>query len=386
MTNKVILYMATYPPRECGIATYTEDLCNAMDDKFNPKIESKIVAMDHNALNHTYPDKVIFNIDQDNIQEYINVAKEINEMESVKLLNIQHEFGIFGGYYGEHLLEFIKVLNKPFVVTFHTIVPENVSKSRTRKRVLQEIAKKAAKIIVLNKLAIDILKKDYGVDDSKIVVIHHGIHDVPFENSIKEKRNLGYDDKIVLSTFGFVSWHKGYEHVIDALPPVVKKFPNVLYLIIGGIHPKKRMKYGDKYLKFLKNRVNKLGLEENVVFINNYLPLNEILRYLKATDIYICHTNATGQIVSGTLSYAMGTGRAVISSPFLHANEILTPERGIIVKESMNPSLFTNAIIKLLSDPDLRNKMAKNSYEYTRHMTWSNVAIFHMKVFQEYLS
>ena len=384
MTNNVILHIATYPPRECGIATYTQDLVTAMDNKFNPQIESKIIAMDHNALNYNYPDKVIFNINQDNIEEYINVAEEINEMGSVKLVSIQHEFGIFGGYYGKYLLKFIEVLNKPYVVTFHTIVPDSISINDARKRIVQMIAKKARYVIVLNKLAINILKEDYGVDDSKIVVIPHGIHDVSFEYNAKEKEKLGYKDKLLLTTFGFIRKSKGIENVINALPEVVDKFPDVLYLIIGEIHQNNRSK-GESYLEFLKNKVNELNIQKHVKLINNYIALNEIISYLKATDLYLCSTKNKGQIVSGTLAYAMGCGRAIVSTPFLHAKEIVSPQRGIIVEDFNNPKLFTNAIIKLLSNPSLRKKMGKNAYEYTRHMTWSNVAESHMNVFKEYL-
>ena len=272
-----MLFMGTYPPRECGIATFTQDLSTAMDKKFNPKLKSKIVAMDFPGLNYNYPDEVILNINQDNIQEYINVARKINETDSIKLVNIQHEFGIFGGYYGKHLLKFVETLNKPMIITLHTIVPESISKSNTRKRVLQEIVKKAKQVIVLNKLGINILEKDYEIDVSKVVVIPHGIHDINYEESINEKIKLGYENNIILSSFGFVSRHKGYEYIIDALPQVIKKFPNVIYLIVGGIHPKHYLKEGNKYLMFLKNKVKVLGLEKNVEFTEKYEPLNNII-------------------------------------------------------------------------------------------------------------
>tara|TARA_B100000315_G_C14531763_1_gene566548 strand:+ start:347 stop:1537 length:1191 start_codon:yes stop_codon:yes gene_type:complete len=375
--------MSTFPPRECGIATFTQDLCHAMDQKFNPKVKSKIVAMDSNASGSLkYNEDVILNINDSNVQDYIDAAEKINGMEDVKVVSIQHEYGIFGGYYGEYLIKFVEILNKPIFVTFHTIVPDNISTSATRKRVLQVLAKKATQIIVLNKMAIDILKTDYNIDNSKIVVIPHGIHQVPFESSSHEKIKFGYENRLVLSTFGFLSRHKGYEHIIDSLPGVIEKFPQVLYLIIGGIHPSKFIKEGDSYLRELKDKVQALGLQKHVIFIDRYVPLDELFRYLKATDLYLCHTNSEGQIVSGTLAYAMGCGRAVISTPFLHAKEIVTSDCGIIVDEFKRPTLFAKAIITLLSDPELLGKMGKNAYENTRPMVWSNVAELYMDFFK----
>jgi len=380
-----ILYMCTFPPRECGIATFTQDLTTAIDNKFNPAIKSKILAMNHKGIcADNYPKNVIFQLDDDNIQAYADLAKNINKNDKIKLVNIQHEFGIFGGWYGEYLLNFIEALNKPFVVTFHTVVPDIIEKKDSRKRIVQTIAKKAKKIIVLNRLAINILKNDYDVDESKITVIPHGIHDIPYENSIKEKTKLGYKNKTILTTFGFIRSSKGFEYLIDALPGVVDKFPNVLYLIVGGVHPTKIGKGGITYLKFLKNRVKKLGLQENIKIIDRYVSLEEVLQYLKATDLYLCHTKYGGQIVSGTLAYAMGCGRPVISTPFLHSKEALLPNMGILAK-SQNPKSFEKAIIKLLSNPRLMAEMGKNAYKYTRHMTWRNVADSYMEVFSKFL-
>jgi len=377
--------MGTYPPRKCGIATFTKDLVTAMDEKSNPAIKSKILAMNYSVAPIKYPRKVIFQLNQEDVQGYIDVAEKINKTDEIKLVNIQHEFGIFGGYYGAYLLKFVETLKKPLIVTFHTVVPHIAHKSNTRKKIVKAIAKKAKRIIVLNKLAIDILREDYDIDDSKIVVIPHGIHAIAFENSIKEKTKLGYKDRIVLTTFGFIRNSKGYEYVIDALPKVVDAFPNVLYLIVGETHPVIRSKKGESYIMFLKSRVKKLGIQGNVRFINSYVTLDEVLGYLKATDLYLCPTVSFGQIVSGTLAYAMGCGRAVVSTPFLHAKEVVTRDRGIVVDEFKNPKLFSDAIIEILSNPSLKDKMEKNAYANTRHMVWDNVAESYMNVFKEYM-
>lgn len=381
-----IAFLSTYHSRQCGIATFTKNLTDALNKKYSDSVKLEMIAMDNfESESLSYPKEVIFRIRENVINDYILAAKKINNNKDIKLVNIQHEFGIFGGYFGGKLLKFVENLKKPIILTLHTVVPKKIHKNNTRKKIVQAIAKKVNCIIVLNPLAIKILKKDYGLPNSNIIVIPHGIHKIPFESSEKEKIKLGYKNKIVLTTFGFIRKSKGLEHIIDSLPKVVNKFPNVLYLIIGEVHSRHRAK-GESYLKFLKNRAKELGIQNNVKFINKYVRLNELIRYLKATDLYLCSTTSKGQIVSGTLAYAMGCGRAVISTPFLHAKQDITQDRGIVLKDFKNPDLFSDAIIKILLNPSLKKKMEKNSYKYTRHMLWSNVADSYMDVFEEYLS
>ncbi len=376
-----IMYMSTFPPRECGIATFTKDLVTAMDKRFNPKIKSKITAMNNNCTNiYNYPENVMFQISDTNIHEYAEVAEKINKTDSIKIVNIQHEFSIFGGRKCRYLIHFIEALNKPFVVTFHTVLPDPDDQIR---KVVQSIARKAACLIVMNNLAIDILRNDYGLNN-EIIVIPHGIHPVDFNTSVKAKTGLGYKDRVILTTFGMINPHKGIEHVISALPDVIKKFPDVLYLIIGETHPYERKKRGEKYRNFLEKKVKESGLQEHVKFYNKYVKLNEIIKYLEATDIYIAPSLNQKQITSGTISYAMGSGRVVISTPFLHAKDAVTPEMGLLV-EFNNPKSFSDAIIKILSDPLLKQEMEKNAYSYTRDATWPNVAESYMNIFKEYL-
>jgi glycosyltransferase involved in cell wall biosynthesis len=298
-----ILYMATFPPRECGIATFTKDLTKAIDKKYSPKIKSKILAMNRSGISiYNYPKNVIFQIDDTNIQEYIDVAKEINKTDAIKLVSIQHEFGIFGGENGSYLISFLEILNKPTIVTFHSVLP---NPNDRLKKVVQAIAKKVACIIVMTGKGIEILREDYNIT-TDIVVIPHGIPSVTFDKNIKEKSKIGFEDKIILSSFGLISSGKGYEYVIDALPEVVKKFPNVLYLILGQTHPIVRKQEGEKYRNSLETKVKELGLQNNVKFYNKYLKLSGIIRYLKASDIYISSSINPNQITSGTLVYAMG--------------------------------------------------------------------------------
>ena len=379
--DPTVLYVATYPPRECGIATFTRDISEAMDKRFSPSIKSRILAMNNNGTNiYNYPKKVVMQISDTEIADYLGVAEMINNSDEIKLINIQHEFGIFGGEYGEFLLPFLEIVNKPIVITFHSILP---SPDEKLKRVVQEIAKRVSAIIVMTRKGVEILQEDYDVN-SKIYIVPHGIPAVTFESQEKEKRNLGLENKIVLLTFGMLSPGKGYEHVIKALPEIVKKEPNILYLIVGETHPLVRKGEGEKYRNFLERKVKKLGLQKYVKFYNKYVTLSEIVSYIKASDIYLCTPDNPNQITSGTLVYAMGCGRSVVATPFIHAKDIVTENRGRLV-EFKNPDSIKNAILELLVEPQKRREMEKNAYYYTRHMIWPNVAMAYGRIFREIL-
>jgi len=374
-----ILYMGTYPPRECGIATFTRDLAMNMNKKF-PGIKSKILALNNGISIYNYPEEVIFQINDLESQDYIDIAKKINDLDEIKLVNIQHEFGIFGGKHGNYLIPFLETLTKPVVTTFHTVLPNPDEK---RKRIVQLIAEKSTHLVVMAHKAVEILRDGYGLT-TNIVVIPHGIPTVPFISSAEGKAKTRYKDRLIISSFGMMNPGKGYEYVIDALPKVIEEFPNILYLIIGETHPLVRKKEGERYRNFLEKKVRELGIKDNVKFYNKYAKLSGITKYLKATDIYISPSINPDQIVSGTLSYAMGCGRPVVSTPFLHAKEIVNPERGTLV-EFNNSESFADAVLQLLSNPSLRERMGKNAYSYTRHMIWPNVALSYVGVFEKYL-
>lgn len=375
-----ILYMGTFPPRECGIATFTKDLTNAMDKKFSPLIKSKIAAMNKNATSvYNYPEDVLFSIDDSNIQEYIDAAKKINKIDDIKIVNIQHEFGIFGGDYGNYLIPFLEILDKPVIITLHSILPDPDEKL---KKVVQSIAKNTSCFVVMAKKAVELLREDYGIDND-ITVVHHGIPSVSFCSNKSEKKKIGYGDKILLSSFGMMSSGKGYETVIESLPQVIKRFPNILYVIIGATHPVVRKNEGESYRNFLEKKVKDLGLQKNVKFYNKYVSLGEIINYLKASDIYICSNNDPNQIVSGTLAYAAGCGKATISTPFPHAKEVLENGRGFLA-EFKEPDSFAKRILSLLSDKQLKREIEGRLYSYSRHMTWPNVAMAYTKLFDRY--
>jgi len=376
-----IVCLATFPPRQCGIATFTADLTNAIDQMFGPSVKSKIIAMNLTEVSHfPYPNKVIFQISQPCEEDYVNAANKLNHLKEVKLVNIQHEFGIFGGEYGSHLLLLLKKLQKPVVTTFHTVLPALDEKMRY---IVQAIMKYSKGIIVMTHASKEILKKDYGLDSDRIQVIPHGIHHVPYRTSEHTKSALGFSGKLILSTFGLLNPSKGIEYVIEALPPVVKKFPNARFLIAGVTHPVVLEQEGETYRNFLTKKVHQLGLSNYVSFYNTYFNINKLLRFLEATDVYLSTSLNPNQAVSGTLSYALGSGRSVISTAFAQAKQDITSEVGILV-DFKNPQAFTEAIIKLISNHELCLQMGKNAYFRTRHMTWENVAHSYMKYFSQF--
>jgi len=378
--NGSILFMGTFPPRECGIATFTKDLSSAVQKRFGPKIKASILAMNKSTSNmYNYPQEVSYQVDDSDLENYIWVAKRINSNDSIKLVNVQHEFGIFGGENGKNIIPFLEIVNKPVITTFHSIVP---GPDKKKKKIVRFIGKKSVCVIVMNNTAVKILRNDYGLKGD-IAVIPHGIPSVKFESNHRYKAALGFGDKTVISSFGLMNPGKGYEHVIDALPGLIKKFPDLLYIIIGETHPVVRMQEGEKYRNFLHEKVRDMGLGSHVKFYNKYVTLAEIIKYLKASDIYVCSAIDRNQITSGTLVYAMGCGRAVVSTPFLHAAEYVTPDKGLLADFGDSQS-FEDAISRILTNPELKSNMEKNAYAFTRSMTWPNVAISHMKLFDAY--
>jgi len=376
-----IVCLATFPPQQCGIATFTADLTNAIDQMFGPSVKSKIVAMNLTEVSHLpYPDKVIFQVSQLSEKDYIDAANKLNQLEEVKLVNIQHEFGIFGGVNSAHLLLFLEKLRKPVITTFHTVLPAPDEKMRN---IIQAIMKYSKGIIVMTLSSKEILERDYGLNPERIQVIPHGIHHISYKTSKHAKSIFGFSGKLILSTFGFLSPGKGVEYVIEALPKVVEKFPNVRFLIAGVTHPVVLEQEGETYRNFLTKKVHELGLNKYVSFYNTYFDVNKLLQFLEATDVYVSTSLNPNQAVSGTLSYAMGSGRPVISTAFAQAKEDITDEVGILV-DFKKPPAFTDAIIKLLGNDQLRLQMGKNAYFRTRHMTWGNVAHSYMKYFSQF--
>ena len=381
--DDAICFLGTYPPRECGIATFTRDLSHAIEKKFFPHLRSKIIAMNNNGVNiYNYPSKVIYQISDTERYQYKKIAEKINRNDSIKIISIQHEFGIFGGDYGKYLLDFLDVVRKPVIITFHSILP---NPEKTRRKVVRAIAEKVWEIVVMTKKGEEILRKEYELT-TPIRVIPHGIPVVSYESQNNMKDKLGYKDKILLVSFGMISRGKGYEYVIEGLPEAVKKYPNLVYLIVGATHPIVRKDEGESYRNFLDKKIKELKLTDNVKFYNKYVELKEIVQYLKAADVYVSSTLTPEQVTSGTLAYAMGCGRATISTPFLHAQDMINSERGMLLEGFNNSKGFTDAILKMLDNKNFRKDIEQNSYEYTRHMTWPNVALSYGNLIKDYIA
>lgn len=373
------LYVSTYIPRECGIATYTKDLTNAIN-LLNPYYLADIIAIDDEHLGGkklSYPWEVKYKIDQNNLKSWLNAADYINQ-SGAEVVVLQHEFGIYGGPQGEMIIPFVEAIKKPIVVTFHTVIPQPSEQYRT---IVSRLGARANAIVVMVNTAVTRLVKDYGLDEAKIVVVPHGVPDIPFTPSAVAKKELSLGDDNIIMSFGLVSRGKGYEHVVEALPAILKKHPSTKFLILGETHPVILRQEGESYRESLQKRAEELGVADALVFVNRYLDLEEIVDYLKATDIYITPFINLDQITSGTLSYAVGAGRACISTPYLYAQEVLDGNRGMLVPPS-DGSAIAAAAIELLDNPKKRLEIAKKAYAYGRNMIWPSVALRHLDLFE----
>ena len=376
-----VVYLSSFPPRECGIATFTADLTGALDNLLETVIDSRIAAMNTDAVSrYHYPREVIFQINPYSEQDFINTAEKINKTDDIKLVNIQHEFGLFGGKYGSYIVSFLDVLKKPSIVTFHSTLP---SPNPELHNVVRLIAEKSNALIAMTSRSKEILIKDYEIDEKKVSVILHGIHSVPYSPSAKFKSVLGFSKKTILLTFGLLSRGKGIEYVLESLPQAVKTYPNLMYIVLGVTHPNVLKEEGESYRNSLIQKVRELKLSSHVSFYNEYVTLDKLLQFLKAADIYISTSLDPNQAVSGTLSYALGSGRPVISTPFAQATEIITPQSGLLVNFKDSAS-YTESLLNLLKDPLRREQLGKNAYFRTRNMTWDNIALEYSKLFSKY--
>ncbi|NTU98442.1 glycosyltransferase [Candidatus Falkowbacteria bacterium] len=380
-----IMYVSTFPPRECGIATFTQDLTNAIDREFAPEIKSKIVAMNKNGTSlYNYPPKTAVQINDDDLEDYIVAANEINNSSEIKLVNIQHEYGIYGGEWGEFILPFMELIKKPIVLTMHTVLPNPDDWDEREKliKITQKIAEKAERIVVMTNSASKLLQTLYNVPAEKIVVIPHGVHHIAFPSKTKSKKKLNLEGRTVLSTFGMLNRDKGIEYAIEALPKIVAKHPSVVYLVLGATHPVVRKEEGEVYRNKLVNLVKKLQLEDHVKFYDKYLSLDELIDFLKATDIYVSPTLNPLQAVSGTISYALSCACPIVATANQYAKDVINHERGVLVKFKSAKSI-EKALFEVLEDEKMRKEMKKNAYFYSRHMTWQNVALSYFKTFNE---
>jgi glycosyltransferase involved in cell wall biosynthesis len=362
--------IGTFPPRECGIGTFTKNLYHAILNKYQKSgngYESFVVALNDHDLNYDYPEHVKHIIRQERQEDYIQAVKYIN-LSGADLCILEHEFGIFGGQNGVYILPLLHRLEVPLIVTLHTILK---NPSYNEKAVLQEICKMAHKIVVMTNKAIEFLENIYNVPSEKIAFIEHGVPDIQY-NPEKTKKEFKLDNKHVLLTFGFIGRNKGIETVIKALPGLIEKHPNILYIILGKTHPNVLRHSGEEYRVFLMRLVKSLQLEKHVTFLNEFLEVEELFKYLSASDIYITPYLNESQITSGTLSYAIGVGSAVVSTPYWHAAELLEDGKGRLF--NFNDSIELTAILaELLDKPHKLLELKKKAYDYGREITWSKI-------------
>ena len=367
-----IAFLSTYPPRECGLATFTEDLITALDNV--GVIDTNVIAV-NNMENHAYDSKVIAGIGQHTRGDYLKAARKLNDSD-IDLLVIEHEYGIFGGEHGEYILDLIDNLEIPVVTTLHTILSEPDLKQRL---IINSLGKKSAKIVTMAQNTKYLLQSVYGVDPCKIEVIHHGVPKKLIQSRESLKKKYGYENMQIISTFGLIGPGKGIELGIKAVSKVVKENKDILYLILGQTHPALKEE-GISYRNKLEELVEKLNLGENVKFINKYLSKDEIIQYLQLSDIYLTPYMEKDQAVSGTMAYAVGYGKVIVSTPYLYAKEMLADGRGLLA-EFNNPDSMADCIKYIIQNPDKKARMERNTIKIGRTMYWDKVAKRYTEMF-----
>ena len=378
-----IHFMSSYPPRECGIATFTKDLVTAIESKKNPGIDCKIAAVNESLYStYNYPKEVNIQIDQDDQESYLIAAEKLNKSKRSRVICLQHEFGLFGGDYGEYIIPFLEELEKPVVTTFHSILPGDPDIERQRKYVVKKICQNCDKVVSISGYGKEILQSKYHIAEHKIAVIPHGVPTVPFRETEKAKKELGLQGKKVLSTFGLMDRRKGIHFAIRAMPRIIEENPEAIYLVIGETHPVVRKHQGERYRNYLRSLVKKLGLKDHVKFENRFLALNELCKYLQATDVYLTPYYDPQQVSSGTLAYAVGSGTACVATPFLYAKDVLRHGRGMIVKFKSSRCM-AEAVNKVLSNRKLRLRLERNAFNYTKGWHWTEIGKGYIDLFNQ---
>jgi glycosyltransferase involved in cell wall biosynthesis len=362
-------------PRACGIATFTYDLAEAVFHVSDKYRSSVIAAMNDRPEGYDYPDRVKVEIDVDDPYDFALAAEYLNEYCSV--ISLQHEFGIFGPQWGENVLQLLKWLRRPVVVTCHTVP---VNPDPEQRDVFREVVAGADRLVVMNRRAVDFMQALYGAGHNQIVYIPHGIHEMPFNDPPLVKEQLGVEGPVLL-TFGLLHREKGLEYMIEAMAEVVRQHPDANYVIVGATHPKILEIEGEAYRKHLHGKIRRSGLRDRVKLIDGFCELSKLMAYLGETDIFIAPYLDASRMTSGALSYAMGAGKAVVATPFLHAKEVLGAGRGRLVPARSSHALARN-VVDLLADDRATAEMRRRAYEHTRHMVWPEVAREYVDLFE----
>ncbi len=354
-------FVSTYPPRRCGIATFTYDLALSAGSR-------EIVALHSPDQHEPYSAEVHHRIRRDVFADYIQVARSVSQC--VDVVSIQHEYGIWGGDDGGNVLDFTRELTVPSVATLHTVLRAPTPQQRV---ILTDLAASTSAVVAMSQAAARLLVSTYGVDPHRIEVIPHGVPDLPMVDSSTVKPKLELEDRQVILSFGLIGPGKGLELMLDAMPQVVAAHPSVCYVIVGATHPSLLLREGESYRQSLEARVARLKLGNHVRFVDKFVGRVELTRWLEGADVFVTPYPNMDQIVSGTLAYAMGAGRPIVSTPYAYAAELLADGRGKLVPPG-SPDALANAVIEILADDALRLSLATRAYAYSRHMIWSSVA------------
>ncbi len=372
-----VAVIGNYLPRRCGIATFTTDLCEAMASEA-PSVQVAAMAINDIPQGYRYPLTVRFEISQNRLTDY-RLAADFLNMNQFDLVCVQHEYGIFGGNAGSHILVLLRRLRMPIITTLHTILKDPSDEQRL---VLKEFAALSDRLVVMSDRSVVFLKEIYNVPESKIAFIHHGIPDVAFVDSNYYKDQFEVEGRRVILTFGLLSPNKGIEYMIDALPTIVKTYPDVAYIILGATHPNVKRTSGEEYRLFLQSRVVDLGLEKHVVFLNGFVESEKLSEFLGVADLYVTPYLNEAQIVSGTLAYALGSGKAIVSTPYWYAQDMLADKRGRFAS-FRNTEELASQCIYLFDNEVERHAMRKRAYTFSRAMVWREVARQYLKLFAE---
>jgi len=373
---ETIAFLGGYLPRLCGIATFTHDLCEAVAAAASGS-DCFAGAVNDRAEGYHYPPRVRFELEQKDLDSYRRAADFLN-FSNAGVLCVQHEFGIYGGPAGSHLLALLREVRMPVVTTLHTVLREPNGEQR---KVMEELVRRSDRLVVMAKKGAEILEQTYGVPDSKVDIIAHGIPDMPFIDSSFYKAQFGVEGRVVLLTFGLLGPGKGLEYVIEALPEIVKHHPNVVYLVLGATHPHLVAREGESYRLGLERLAEDRGVKEHVIFYNRFVSLDDLKEFIGATDIYLTPYLNEAQITSGTLAYVFGAGKAVVSTPYWHAQELLADGRGILVP-FRDPHAIAEGVCAYLDDPDRLRETREKAYQMGREMIWPVAAGHYLESFQ----
>lgn len=371
-----IAFVGDYLPRKCGIATFTHDLCTSVATQY-PGADCFVVPVNDVAQGYDYPSEARFEIEEQEVDSYRRAADFLN-FANADVVSLQHEYGIFGGPAGSHVTRLLADLRMPVVTTLHTVLREP---NPDQRRVLRQVAEASARLVVMSERAKTFLREIYEVPEAKIDLIPHGIPDMPFVDPNFYKDQFGVEGKFVALTFGLLSPSKGIEHMLRAMPAILSEIPGFVYIVLGATHPSLIREQGERYRISLERLAKDLGIKPNVSFHNRFVNLDELIEFLGMADIYVTPYLNPAQIVSGTLAYAFGCGKAVVSTPYWYAEELLAEGRGVLVPFDDSKAL-ARAIIDLLSDEQRRHAMRKKAYKLGREMIWSHVAHQYVDSFQ----